>query len=109
MILHRIVKAAQPNEDDFLSQKAKGLRLRDDQYESIWDGISVWETIDQARETAAGSRYRLGSYVAVLDVPETGPVRWQRTTKSEGHYTLWGQPADLLALVQKTVPLQAEV
>ena len=69
----------------------------------LWDGISVQSTLNQARRKRRISPM-LGQYVAVLRVPTDGSVRFQRT-RGEGHFTLWGEPADLLAMVVSGVPV----
>jgi hypothetical protein len=41
----------------------------------------------------------LGSYIAVLQIVEGGPVTWEKTTKRRDHYTLWGTAAEIHACV----------
>jgi hypothetical protein len=41
----------------------------------------------------------LGLFIAELRVPMNGPITWERTTRSFGHYTFWGDPDTLLACV----------
>lgn len=45
---------------------------------------------------------RLGSFVAEVRIPEHArtSVRWERTIPANpGHYTLWGDPDELLGYV----------
>jgi len=97
---YRIVKSDPPGPDDFLSADAKGIPPPEDDPEKIrlWDGISAYATEPQARRKA-GVSWRLGSYIAVLDFPLNAPIRFERTTRSSGHYTLWGDPTDIAAYV----------
>lgn len=72
----------------------------------LWDGISAYSTIEQARITARLFP-RLGRYIATLRVPEPGTIRFEQTRDpTEGHFTLWGEPADLLARVVNVVPVE---
>jgi hypothetical protein len=49
-------------------------------------------------------RYRrIGRFVAVLNVQAGSSIRFERTTSSVGHFTLWGAPEDLLAGVQSVI------
>jgi hypothetical protein len=48
---------------------------------------------------------RLGRFIAVVQVEEGGPVTFERTTRTPGHFTLWGDPATLLARVRAVVPV----
>jgi hypothetical protein len=70
---------------------------------ALWDGISVQNTLAQARRKVRVSP-RLGSYVAILRVSTDGPVRFRRSL-GPGHFTLWGEPEVLLALVVDFVAL----
>ena len=46
---------------------------------------------------------QLGRHIAMLEIPEGGPIRLQRTGREEGHHTLWAEPVDLLARVVSVV------
>ncbi len=58
----------------------------------------------QARRTAR-RRPRLGSFIAAVTIPGEGSIRWERTLGADGHHTVWGDPADLLACVTSIEPL----
>lgn len=70
----------------------------------IWDGLSVFETLEQARAQALAYP-RLGRFVAVLDIPDSPLIRTERTTKTEGHYTIWGPVSVLLDSVVSVVSI----
>ena len=99
---HRIVRTDPPTRSDFLSNLALGKRLpADPALADLWDGISVQSTLSQAQRKRRISP-ALGQYVAVLRVPTDGSVRFERT-RGEGHFTLRGEPDDLLAMVVSVV------
>ena len=100
---HRIVRADLPTLADFLSNLALGKEVPvDPMLAELWDGISVQSTLSQARRKRRVSP-ALGQYVAVLRIPTDGSVRFRRT-RGEGHFTLWADPADILAMVVSVVP-----
>lgn len=107
MLAYRIVKTNPPTLNDFLSHRARALRappLRADARTlDVWEGVSVFATVEQARLNAR-SFPRLGTFIGVLDVPEGGPIRAERTGRAEGHWALWGEPTDLFACVLEIVP-----
>jgi hypothetical protein len=41
----------------------------------------------------------LGAFIAEIAIPDDRSIRYERTTTSDGHYTVWGRPDDLLNLV----------
>ena len=61
-------------------------------------GISVYATENQARRKALDYPH-LGQQIAVLDIPDEGPNRFERTTRSRGHHTLWGDAAEIRSCV----------
>lgn len=67
-----------------------------------WNGVSVWETLEQARQMARGVA-SLGRCVARLEIPAGAEVRSQRTFRTEGHHTLWAEPEVLLRCVASVV------
>jgi hypothetical protein len=109
MIVHtlfRLVKSGRPTEADFISNYALGLPLRHDTPETrrLWTGLSAFDTESRARRM--GRRYPwLGSYIAELLIPADAGIRWERTTATRGHFTIWGSAADVLACVVRVVPI----
>ena len=106
MLFYRIVHTNPPTPDDFTSGADLGrpLPAGDAEIARLHTGISVFATPRQA-STNARQWPRLGSLLAVLDIPEGGPIRWERTTQRRGHHTLWGSPADLVGRVVAIVPV----
>jgi len=102
---YRLVQTNPPTLLDFTSNQALGRTPRrpDPEVLRLWSGISAYETMEQARAKAERSPW-LGAHIAELRVPADGPIRYERTTRSAGHYTLWGEPGDLLACVVSVVP-----
>ena len=108
-LFYRIVRTNPPTIEDFTSNSAKGKQPRrpDPEVLRLWEGLSAYSTVEQAQITARLFP-RLGRYIAVLRVPEHGAVRFEQTRDpAEGHFTLWSEPADLLAVVINVVPVEA--
>ena len=103
-IFYRLVATDPPSLVDFLSKEARGEPLRDDTAETrrLWQGVSVYATEAQAQRKGRTSPV-LGRFVAEIELPADSPIRWERTTTSSGHHTLWGDPATLLACVTRVV------
>jgi hypothetical protein len=90
---------------DFLSQQALGRRSpAPDDHDAwrVYDGVSVFDS--PAGAWAMVDRYpRMGSLLAVLDVPDGDErIRYDKT-RGPGHYTLWGQPQNMLDRVVSIV------
>jgi hypothetical protein len=92
----RIIGGPQSTLDDYTSNAGFGFGSPSDPKKAaLWDGISVFRTLDQARAKAKACPL-LGSYVAELVIPSNAPVRWSRTIRrSRGHHTVWGDPAEI--------------
>jgi hypothetical protein len=104
---YRIVATDPPTVTDLYSQKELGEPPRDpDDAEALrlWTGVSVYNTEQQARKKAVRLPF-LGSFIAELRIPDDGSVRFERTTGSTGHYTLWGDPAHMLLCVASVRPV----
>ncbi len=110
--LYRVVRTNPSTADDFLSQYDLHLRRSaasrrppptDPRLLRIWDGISMSATRLHAEQQQA--RFpRLGSYIAVLDLPMVR-FRMERSTATPGHFTVWGDPKDLLQCVREVLLL----
>jgi hypothetical protein len=100
---YRIVLTNPPTLDDFLSNRAnrRAPRSDDPAVLQLWDGLSVFATLAQARRKARGAPY-LGPQVAQLRIPEGASARFERT-RGPGHYTLWAEAAAVLARVVSVV------
>ena len=103
---YRLIPTEQPTEDDFWSDKELGEpRPRGDpELVRMWEGISVLNTETQARNKGRDLPW-LGRYIAVLEIPQGGPITYQRTGRGRGHFTLWGAPGDLLRCVVRVLPV----
>jgi hypothetical protein len=100
---YRLVKSNPPTLEDFTSNLALGKQIpADPALAELWDGLSVQSTLAQARRRGRPSP-ALGRFVAVLRVPTDGSIRFERT-RGEGHHTIWGDSAVLLALVVSVEP-----
>ena len=44
----------------------------------------------------------MGRYIARLEIPEDGPIRFERT-RGRGHFTLWGDPELMLTYAVSVV------
>ena len=79
-------------------------RRPDPKVERLWDGISMYDTEERARQKAQQLPY-LGRYLAKVEFPEGSGIRAERTLATPGHHTVWGHPADLLARVAEVMPV----
>jgi hypothetical protein len=104
---YRIVHAPTLNSqriDDFTSDDGRGEEPPDDpDLRRLHDGISVFATEAQARNKARDFPF-LGGFIARLDVPDDAPLRVERTLRSRGHHTVWGEPIDVLRCVTAVTP-----
>jgi hypothetical protein len=100
----RIVRTNPPTEADFLSYQALGRPLLRDtpSQRRSWEGVSVTSTLRAALSLLARAP-SLGSFVAVLELDENGPVRFGQTGRAPEHYDLWGDPRDMLAAVRRVM------
>ncbi len=96
---YRTVKRNPPGREDFLSDRDAGKRRpRQQGLVRLWEGLSVFETLEQARQKAIAFPAQ-GDFIATIVIPDDSRIRYERTGRSEGHHTLWGTPNDLLQCV----------
>jgi len=110
-VLYRIVKANPPSVRDFWSQVAKQrspMRPLPPHLERLWDGISVYDSEERAR-TQARRHPRLGRFIAALLIPERSSLRWEQTTNDPEHFTIWGDPTDILACLALVGPVETTI
>src|SRR3954454_16821341 len=102
---YRIVHTNPPTRWDVTSAKERGQpEPSDPRLRAVWDGLSVYSTLNQARRKRRTSPV-LGAFIAVLRLPTDGSIRFARTLGGDGHHTIWGNSADLLALVVSVEPI----
>ena len=101
---YRVVKTSPPTERDFLWHLALGRRIRNPTPAVLRDaaGVSVTLTTDGARSLVEDFP-QMGSFIAAVEIEEDGPIGYEQTGLYPEHYTLWGEPADLLARVRSVV------
>lgn len=98
-LFYRIALTNPPTVYDFQSALERGLPEPTSQSRrDVWDGLSVYSTLNQARRKQRVSPW-LGEYIVVLRVPIDGTIRFQRTLKEDGHHTIWETPEQLSSLV----------
>lgn len=101
----RVVHDNPPTLADVTSPEASGEPFvhPDPARRRLWDGLSCYATEAQARRNARRFRSH-GTYMAVIRVEEGAPIRVERTL-GPGHYTLWGDPVEILARVIAVLPI----
>jgi hypothetical protein len=101
-LYYRIVKTNPPTERDFLTDRQGGRRMPRRPLSHLWDTRSMYDTEAGARAMAQQFP-ALGSFISAVDIPEDGPMHAERTTRSDGHFSIWGDAAVLLDHVVSTV------
>lgn len=101
-VFYRVIWGPQAAVEHFLSAKAKNEPPpADPALLSLYDGLSMYNTEQQARNKALD--LNLGDHIAVVELPDNAPVRWERTLSSRGHHTVWGDAAYLHGCVVSVV------
>lgn len=108
--LYRIVLTDPPTVQDMMSYEALAIEPRTDDAETLRlvTGISLYNTLQQARNHAAGRPWQGNAFVAELRMPDEAPVTIERTTTSRGHHTLWGNPRAILEYVIRVWPVYSQ-
>jgi hypothetical protein len=91
-----------PTRRDFLSYVELGLPLQDDTEETrrLAEGVSVMATLQQARKRARQVPSLRGKrFIAEVHIPDGSAIAFERTTRTPGHFTLWGDPDEMLGCV----------
>ena len=107
---YRVVKTDPPTVHDFLSGVATGRipAVATPAMVRLLEGISVFATLAQACRKTRGVDYRMGEFVAELQILEAAAIRVEKTG-GPGHHTLWGDAAVLLSAVVRVVPARPAV
>ncbi len=106
---YRLFFGSRLTRDAFLSDQVSGVRERplDAAKRKYWEGFSVFETLAQARRLATERRARARAKgfawteesVAEMTIPLDSPILYERSFRSEGHHTIWGDPDECLTWV----------
>ncbi len=106
---YRLFVGSRPTRDAFLSDRASGVRDRPSDPNKVryWEGFSVFATLEQARRlmTERASRaYMKGivwseESIAEMTISLKSPIIYERSFRSEGHHTVWGDPCECLKRV----------
>lgn len=109
IILYRIVEHNPPTREDMLSYQALGIPLRVSAPETLREsrGISLYNTLQQARSQAVRLQRPEHRFIAELQIPGDAPVTIERTGR-RGHQTLWGSPDGILGYITRVGPIRSE-
>jgi hypothetical protein len=102
--LYRFLVGETPDLHDFMSQGARGniMKFHRNNPEAVrrWnDGISVYDDFERVCEIAAAAQYVNREYFASLTLPDPNPFEVSQWGHDVHHYTIFGTPAELIALV----------
>ena len=98
-----------PPLNDFVSNLAQGRPYPNQNPETIhlWDGLSTYDRESRARRKAKGMPWLGQRFIAEIRIDEDDPcIRFERTTRSDGHYTIWGDHSAILANVIRVTPIR---
>src|SRR5699024_3392894 len=106
-ILYRIVQHNPPTREDMFSYQALGIAPVTDDSEvlRLAAGISLFSTLQQARNQIRRLPPARRGFIAELHVPDNALVTVERTGRQRGHHTLWGNPDDILRYVARVIAL----
>lgn len=115
---YRLFLGSDLTRDAFLSDQMSGVRERprDPGKVKYWEGFSVFETLAQARLLAAERKARARAKgiawpdesVAEMTIWPDSRITYERSFRSEGHYTVWGDPDECLRCVTWVFPAQSQ-
>ncbi len=105
-IFYRTVKHNPSLREDFISDKGSGKAIpRRPEFVRLWERLSVFEMLGQARQKAMAFPAQ-GAFIAAVAIPDDGRIPYERTGKTEGAYTPWGDTDTLLACVTSVQPIR---
>jgi hypothetical protein len=107
---YRIIEGDRPHVDHFKSYAELGIPLLFDtvQGRQMAREVSVYDTEESARQRALTPSRRgktLGDHLAVLEIDDSGPIRWRQSGNDPHHIGLHGSPDDLLGAVIEVIPV----
>jgi hypothetical protein len=100
-VFYRITRERRATTDDFLSNRARGLRPRGAELQDpdLHDGLSHYRQRRDAKRTAE-TFPKLGRYIQRLDIPQGARITGRATPgRMQSHWTLWGSPTAFLSSV----------
>jgi hypothetical protein len=105
--VYRFIRGETPTLDDFRSQGALGKRMRwnQDDPDAVrrWNGgISVFDDFVRASELASGSGF---GWIATIALEDSAGYEVSRYGRDRHHYTIFGEPEQLMALVSEVRPV----
>ncbi|MGH2562814.1 MAG: hypothetical protein ACRDJH_27450 [Thermomicrobiales bacterium] len=96
-VFYRIIRGERPSLDDFRSAKALGKPLRNRRLVRQWsEGISVYDSLNYAAEQVRLYQFKLGRFIVPLRIPDSAGIEREQWETDPYHYTLDGDPAQLL-------------
>jgi hypothetical protein len=103
LVFYRIIRGAEPVLDDFRSAQALGKPLRNRKLIRQWSrGISVYDDLNHAIGQVRLYQFKLGHRIVMLRIPASAAIECEQWTTDLHHYTLYGEPKQLLRLVVGT-------
>jgi hypothetical protein len=91
--------------EDFFSYQRLGKPIpKNPEQQRRWRGISTYDTLERARAIARANPAQ-GDFIAEIAIPDDGRITYERTGKNPGHYTLWGEPDDMVRCVTRIEPV----
>ena len=106
--LYRSVRLPELTDVDFMSYGAQGKtppRAQQDNSAFLrkWDGLSVFTTYAAARQNALLFRWRMGEYIAELEIPDDAPITYEEPDHKD-HLNLYdADPTFLRSHVTRVV------
>jgi hypothetical protein len=101
IVLYRIVITNPPTLDDMRSYQELGIPLRGDSPDvrRLASGISLFDSLDRARQQARRKPWLGQAFIAELEIP-AGRIQIEKTGGA-GHYTAWADPDAMLEFVRR--------
>jgi hypothetical protein len=101
---YRITRRNPPRSRDFWSNARKGRRPTSEspQFLRLWEGVSVYDSEEWAREQALGLP-AMGGFIAALRIVCGDRIRCEQTGRDPHHFTLWGEPEILIGCIVSVV------
>lgn len=94
---YRLVASDPPTNRDFLSQAARRQPppRQDAEFLEAWQGLSVLDTYQVARQNGSTFKWRHGEYIAILEIPDDAPVTY-KGPDHRGHWMIYDAAGKML-------------